>query len=326
MRQAGPGARRRSRAFGEPRRQSQRRNQACRVGGAGAGDVECGAVIRRGAHEGQAERDIDGVIEGERLDRDQRLIVIHAQCRVVARARLGMKHGIRRQRPPGVDALGDQPRHRRRNDAAVLFAQRAVFAGMRIKSGDREARALSLNRVIRSCATMRAVSTISSLESCGKISRSGRWIVTGTTASSGDHSIITGRNDLPVASLHQSGQKFGVAGLGKAPIVENIFGDRIGHDSRRLARHDIGDGATDRSHGRGRARIVGLPWLRGDGHVERQHRERLVKLRCCRRRRYGGDRNVELERLGAPAQESRIGDNIKRRQCRVRRASSKPRV
>ena len=47
---------------------------------------------------------------------------------------------------------------------------------------------------------MRPVSTISSVESCLKMSLSGRWMVTGTTASSGDHNIITGRSDLPVAS------------------------------------------------------------------------------------------------------------------------------
>ena len=45
---------------------------------AGTSDVEGGAVIGRGPHEWQAERDIDGMIEGERLDRNQRLIVIHA--------------------------------------------------------------------------------------------------------------------------------------------------------------------------------------------------------------------------------------------------------
>ena len=68
---------RRRHARGEP----QRRDQARRIGLAGAGNVEGRAVIGRGAHERQAERDVDGVLERERLDRDQRLVVIHADAR-----------------------------------------------------------------------------------------------------------------------------------------------------------------------------------------------------------------------------------------------------
>ena len=129
---------------GEPRRQPQRGDQARRIGGAGAGDVEGGAVIRRGAHERQAERDVDGMIEGERLDRDQRLIVIHAERRVIVRARPFMKHRIGGKRTPGIDPFGDEARHRRRDDRAILLAERTLFAGMRIEPGDREPRTREL--------------------------------------------------------------------------------------------------------------------------------------------------------------------------------------
>ena len=57
------------------------------IGAAGAGDVEGGAVVGRGAHERQAQRDVDRVVERQRLDRDQRLVVIHAERDVVGRAR-----------------------------------------------------------------------------------------------------------------------------------------------------------------------------------------------------------------------------------------------
>ena len=43
----------------------QRRDQAVRARDARAGDVEGGAVVGRGAHEGQAERDVDAVVEGD---------------------------------------------------------------------------------------------------------------------------------------------------------------------------------------------------------------------------------------------------------------------
>ena len=55
------------------RREPQRRDQARRVGEPLAGDVEGRAVIGRGAHERQAERDVDAAVEGERLGRDQPL-------------------------------------------------------------------------------------------------------------------------------------------------------------------------------------------------------------------------------------------------------------
>ena len=52
-----------------------------------AGDVEGGAVIGRGAHDRQAQRDVDALVEMERLQRDQRLIVIHAERGVVVAPR-----------------------------------------------------------------------------------------------------------------------------------------------------------------------------------------------------------------------------------------------
>ena len=67
-------------------------------------------------------------------------------------------------------------------------------------------------RDFRSATAMRAVATISSLESCAIASRSGRWIVTGTTASVGDHSIITGCGVRPPPAC-EFGEKFGVAGM-----------------------------------------------------------------------------------------------------------------
>ena len=74
-----------------PRRRSRAASLSAAIrlavlGATGAGNVEGGAVVGRGAHEGQPERHVDGMIERERLDRDQRLIVIHRERRVVGRA------------------------------------------------------------------------------------------------------------------------------------------------------------------------------------------------------------------------------------------------
>ena len=78
-------------------------------------------------------------------------------------------------------------------------------------------------------------------------------MVTGTTASSGDHSIITGCTGLPVASCGELGEKFGVAGFGKARTIEHVLGDRIGDDRRGAAGQHIGDRAADRGDCRRRA-------------------------------------------------------------------------
>ena len=172
--------------------------QARRIGLAGAGDVEGRAVIRRGADERQSQRDVDGVLEGDRLDRDQRLVVIHADRAVIGLARRGVEHGVGRQRSPDVDAFAAQRFDRRRDDFDVLGAERAVFAGMRIEAGYRKPRMGEAETgSSRSATAMRAVATISSLDSCAIASRSERWMVTGTTASAGDHSIITGCGARP---------------------------------------------------------------------------------------------------------------------------------
>ena len=94
----------------------KRGDEARRIGDALAGDVERRAVIGRGAHEGQAERDVDALVEGERLDRDQALVVIHGQRDVVARPRARVEHRVGRQGADDVDPFGAQVLDRRRDD------------------------------------------------------------------------------------------------------------------------------------------------------------------------------------------------------------------
>ena len=73
-------ARRRSterRAAAQRARHAHGGGEARRVGAAGAGDVERGAVVRAGADERQAERDVDAVLDAEVLHRDQAVVVGH---------------------------------------------------------------------------------------------------------------------------------------------------------------------------------------------------------------------------------------------------------
>ena len=233
-------------AVGKTRRKPDGGDKARRIGAAGAGDIERRAVIRRRAHERQAKRDIDGVVEGERLDRDQGLIVVHAKsCVVGARARR-MKHGVRRQWAARIDAIGFQARHRGRDHVASSIAHGAILAGMWIEPRNGEAGARDAEAA-REIARHDAAGLDDEVRvSADTTSLSGRWIVTGTTASSGAHSIMTGCAALPVASAASFAEKFGVAGLGKARAIEHVFGDRIGHERAGVTGKHIGDGQADR--------------------------------------------------------------------------------
>src|SRR5690606_18501084 len=70
------------------------------AGGTGevlARDGVGGPVVRAGAHEGQAEGDVDALVDAAVLDRNEALVVVHRDHRIEAReaARLH-EHGVRR--------------------------------------------------------------------------------------------------------------------------------------------------------------------------------------------------------------------------------------
>ena len=74
------------------------------LGDAAARDVEGRAVIDRGADEGQAERDVDGLAEREALDGDHRLVMVARNHGVELAARGAQKDRVGRVRPRHVQA------------------------------------------------------------------------------------------------------------------------------------------------------------------------------------------------------------------------------
>ncbi len=137
---AGSGAQWSAAALAAPQA-STRRPDSTGSARAAAGDVEGGAMVGRGAHEGQAERDVDAMVEGQGLDRDQRLVVIHAERHVVGRARAPAWNMV----SAGSGPRASMPSARRRSiagahDRQIFLAERAVLAGMRVEAGDREPR------------------------------------------------------------------------------------------------------------------------------------------------------------------------------------------
>ena len=118
----------------------QRGDEAARAGLAGAGQREGGAVIGRGAHERQAERDVDAAVEGQRLERDQRLVVVHGDGGVVGAARLGVEQGVGGMRTGHGQTLGGKLGHGGSDHVHLLAADQAAFAGVRIEPRHGDAR------------------------------------------------------------------------------------------------------------------------------------------------------------------------------------------
>ena len=164
---------------------------------------------------------------------------------------------------------------------------------------------------------MRPVSTMSSVVSVDTTSRSGRWMVTGTTASSGDHSIITGCAGLSGRLGGELGEEFGMAGLGKAGAVEHVLGDRIGDHGGGAAGQHVGDRAADRGDRRRRAAGVGLAGRGGDREFERHHRQRAREGGGGFGGRDHGKRHVEPEDARAALKKIRVADQIKGRQVEL---------
>src|SRR6516162_6671444 len=79
-------------------------------------------------------------MEVDRLDRDQCLIMIHAERRIVRSARLGMKHRVSRYWAARLYPCGAQLGHGRLDDFDLFAPQTAAFAGMRVEPGDGEGR------------------------------------------------------------------------------------------------------------------------------------------------------------------------------------------
>ena len=102
------------------------------------GNRKGGSMIRRGPHKGQSQRDIHPAIEVDRLDRDQRLIMIHAQRGIKGGTGVEVKHRVGRQRAahlyPRSVHLGDG----RFDDLDLFTSETTGLSGMRIEAGDDE--------------------------------------------------------------------------------------------------------------------------------------------------------------------------------------------
>ncbi len=75
--------------------EANRFDRGRRIGQIAARDVEGGPMIRRGAGEGKAERDVDPAPEGDRLERRHPHVVVGSHHRVELTVQRACEHGIR---------------------------------------------------------------------------------------------------------------------------------------------------------------------------------------------------------------------------------------
>src|SRR5262249_44829767 len=97
-------------------------------------------MIRRSTREGEPERDVDALLKGERLERNQRLLMIHEDRRVVTGARGTMNHGVGRMRPGHVEILAASRLDRGLDDVDLLAAKASLLSGMGIEPAHRKPR------------------------------------------------------------------------------------------------------------------------------------------------------------------------------------------
>ena len=108
------------------------------VGAAGAGQVEGGAVVGTGAGVGQTKGHVHAGVEGEEFERDQSLVVIHAEDAVEFPGHGAMENGVRRVRAGEVTLAGELF-DGGGDEVFFLLAELSVFAGVGIESGYRDA-------------------------------------------------------------------------------------------------------------------------------------------------------------------------------------------
>ncbi len=123
--------------------------------------------------------------------------------------------------------------------------------------------------------------TISSVVSVGTTDVNGRWIVTGTTASSGAHSIITARAGFLRRFGRKLGEIFGVARFGKSGTIEHVLGDRIGHQSCGVACNDVLNSHVDGGEGGRCAACIRCAGFAGDLHAAVDDGKRTGKYVGC---------------------------------------------
>ena len=106
------------------------------VGDAFADDVEGGAVVDGGADDGEAERDVYGVGEGDQFDGYVSLVVVHGDDAVEFVVEGAVEQGVTGEGTGYFPILGVGPLYGWFEGDGVFFSEEAVLAGVRVEAGE----------------------------------------------------------------------------------------------------------------------------------------------------------------------------------------------
>src|SRR6185295_20245441 len=97
-------------------------------------------MVGRGADDWQAKRHVDRLLEVQRLDRDECLVMVHAQGCVVVGPGTRMKHGVGGVGTGYSPAFGGKGSDRGFDDVDLLASELPRFTRVRVEAGNGEPR------------------------------------------------------------------------------------------------------------------------------------------------------------------------------------------
>ena len=222
-------------------------------------------MIGRRADKRQAQRYIHAAGKIQRLDRDQGLVVIHADSGIIARACGGVEHRVGGQWAGQIQPLGPQSVQHRGDHFDLLGPHRPAFARMRVQTRNGNAR--TGNAEIPAQGGMGdqdGVGQHPGGQGCGHIGQR-------DMDRRGHHTQgVAGQHHHHPVHACQSSQVFRMARIGKTgPVDQRLFVDRGGAQGRAGAarqqinargnrvNHPLGMGRIGHAGGHGRAKVAG---------------------------------------------------------------------
>ncbi len=112
---------------------AHRGDQAGGIGLAFPGDVEGCAVCDAGPHDRQSQRNVDGPLKADGLQRDMPLVMVHRHDGVIGAGQGVVEEGVIGERPGRVETLALGRDDGGVDEGLLLVAEEPVLAGMRIE-------------------------------------------------------------------------------------------------------------------------------------------------------------------------------------------------
>ena len=187
-------------------------------------------MIRAGADDWQAERDIYRVVEVEKFERDKALVVVHRQHRVVvaacgiAKDCVGDAWAFELGNAEGVERFDGGS-----NDPCFLVAELAVFTGVGVEACHGNSRAADASLMKKSGGEFADVDDRIRAE---HLRHAREWFVNGCEA---DGQMFPGEQHAVVGDTKGVGEKFRLAGEGESDRLELVLADRRGDHGSGLA-------------------------------------------------------------------------------------------